>query len=390
MRSNLTACLASYTYDSNGNRLTKTSPSGTQSGTYDAQDRLLTYNGNTYTYTANGELASKANSQSPTPVSYSYDVLGNLLAVTLGDGTQIDSVIDGAQRRVGKKVNGTLVQGFLYQNQLNPVAELDGTGNIVSRFVYASKVNIPDYLVKNGATYRIISDHLGSPRLVVDVTTGAIMQRMDYDEFGQVITDTNPGFQPFGFAGGLYDRDTKLIRFGARDYDPETGRWTAKDPILFNGGDTNLYGYVLNDPVNAIDPAGENAILTGFLGAAARVAAAIGAAAGGLAGGGALAAGLGTISGVGYDLFNPAAAGGPDDMLTPEDLLSQSAQLKPLTDYEIKKLQEADCDIHELKGKKSAARRDLYKDKYGNVYVKPKGSSGPAESLGLNLNNLRK
>jgi RHS repeat-associated protein len=148
------------------------------------------------------------------------------------------------------------VQGFLYQNQLNPVAELDGSGNVVSRFVYASKGNVPDYLVKNGTTYRLISDHLGSPRLIVNTTTGAVMQRMDYDEFGQVITDTNPGFQPFGFGGGLYDRDTKLVRFGARDYEAETGRWTTKDPLRFAGGDTNLYGYVLNDPVNLVDPAG--------------------------------------------------------------------------------------------------------------------------------------
>ena len=148
------------------------------------------------------------------------------------------------------------MQGFLYQNQFNPVAELDGSGDLVSRFVYVSKGNVPDYMVKGGETYRIISDHLGSPRLVVHATTGAIVQRMDYDEFGQVITDTNPGFQPFGFAGGLYDRDTKLVRFGARDYDAETGRWTAKDPILFAGGDTNLYGYVVNDPVNFYDPSG--------------------------------------------------------------------------------------------------------------------------------------
>lgn len=50
--------------------------------------------------------------------------------------------------------------------------------------------------------------------------------------------------------------DTGLVRFGARDYDPVTGRWTAKDPIGFGGGDLNLYAYVGYDPINEIDPSG--------------------------------------------------------------------------------------------------------------------------------------
>jgi len=162
-------------------------------------------------------------------------------------------------------INGSLVQGFLYENQLEPVAELDGSGNLVARFVYCGcgAGNIPQYMLKGGVTYRIISDHLGSPRLVVDVTSGAIVQRMDYDEFGNVILDTNPGFQPFGFAGGMYDRDTGLTRFGARDYDPETGRWVAKDPIGFRGKDLNLYGYVMNDPINQFDPKGLFSLVEG-------------------------------------------------------------------------------------------------------------------------------
>ena len=182
-------------------------------GTYDAQDRLLTLNiepgtlNTSYTYTANGELSSKTNAQSPNPNSYSYDALGNLRSATLPNGTILGYVIDGENRRIGKMVNGSLVQGFLYENQLEPVAELDGSGNLVSRFVYCGcgAGNIPQYLLKGGVTYRILSDHLGSPRLVVDSTTGTILQRMDYDEFGNVILDTNPGFQPFGFAGGIYD-----------------------------------------------------------------------------------------------------------------------------------------------------------------------------------------
>jgi RHS repeat-associated protein len=156
---------------------------------------------------------------------------------------------------VGKKVNGTLVQGFLYQNQLNPVAELNGSGTVVARFVYASKANVPDLMIKGGVTYRIISDPLGSPRLVLKASNDSVVQRMNYDEFGNVLLNSNPGFQPFGFAGGLYDGHTSLVRFGARDYDSWSGRWTSKDPIGFGGG-LNQYAYVGSEPVNNIDPSG--------------------------------------------------------------------------------------------------------------------------------------
>jgi RHS repeat-associated protein len=61
---------------------------------------------------------------------------------------------------------------------------------------------------------------------------------------------------PFGFAGGLYDSETGLIHFGARDYSPDLNRWMSKDPIRFKGGQANLYAYVGNDPVNRIDPTG--------------------------------------------------------------------------------------------------------------------------------------
>ncbi|MDH5546602.1 MAG: RHS repeat-associated core domain-containing protein [Gammaproteobacteria bacterium] len=71
-----------------------------------------------------------------------------------------------------------------------------------------------------------------------------------------MIQDSNPGFQPFGFAGGIYDQHTQLTRFGARDYDSQSGRWTSKDPIRFQGGDTNLYGYVFGDPINFLDSSG--------------------------------------------------------------------------------------------------------------------------------------
>ena len=241
----------SYTFDANGNR---THINGTLLGSYDEQDRLINYASTEYQYTANGELQAKIEAGQST--LYNYDVFGNLKRVTLNDGTVIDYVIDGNNRRIGKKMNGTLVQGFLYKDPLNPIAELDGNNQIIARFVYGSKGNIPDYMIKNGTTYRIISDHLGSPRLVVDTNSGNIVQRMDFDTWGNILNDTNPGFQPFGFAGGLYDQHTSMTRFGLRDYEAWAGRWTLKDPIRFNGGDSNLYGYVGGNPLQFIDPFG--------------------------------------------------------------------------------------------------------------------------------------
>lgn len=252
------AVTTSYTYDTNGNRLSATTPAGTTSGTFDAQDRLTQYGNTTYAYTASGELQSKTVGGQTT--TYQYDQLGNLITVGEPSGTQITYLVGGQNRRIGKQVNGVLTQGFLYQDALRPVAELDGANHVVSRFVYGSRTNVPDYVIKGANTYRILADQVGSVRLVVDTATGQVLQRLDYDEFGNVTQDTNPGFQPFGFAGGLYDRDTKLTRFGARDYDPEVGRWTSKDPNGFGGDQTNLYSYSYSDPINFADPDGRVAI----------------------------------------------------------------------------------------------------------------------------------
>jgi RHS repeat-associated protein len=116
---------------------------------------------------------------------------------------------------------------------------------------------MPVAMEQGGATYNLTYDQVGSLRVVADAS-GNVVKRIDYDSFGYIVNDTNASFEiPFGFAGGLHDRDTGLVRFGFRDYDPDIGRWTAKDPILFAGGDVNIYGYCLSDPVNWVDPSGQ-------------------------------------------------------------------------------------------------------------------------------------
>ncbi|MEW5878226.1 MAG: RHS repeat domain-containing protein [Acidobacteriota bacterium] len=244
-----------WSYDGNGNRVMEVKPNGTVvTGSYDDQDRLLQYGDLSFTYTANGELISKC--QGSVCQYFDYDVFGNLRYVILDNGMEIEYVIDGRNRRIGKKINGTLVQGFIYDDQLRIVAELDGSNQVVSRFIYADHINVPEIIEKGGRTYRILHDHLGSPRFVIDTQTGEIAQELHYDAWGNVVFDSNPGFQPFGFAGGLYDPHTKLVRFGARDYDPQVGRWMSKDPLLFGGAGPNLFCYSVADPVNLVDSNG--------------------------------------------------------------------------------------------------------------------------------------
>ena len=142
------------------------------------------------------------------------------------------------------------------------MAELDGSRRVVALFVYGERAHVPSVVVRidpgsgRRKAYRVVTDHLGSVRLVVDAGTGEVVQRIGYGPWGEVLEDTNPGFQPFGFAGGIYDSDTGLVRFGARDYDAEVGRWTAVDPMLFSDIAVNLYAYSIGDPINFVDNEG--------------------------------------------------------------------------------------------------------------------------------------
>jgi len=178
------------------------------------------------------------------------------MSVTMSDGAVIEYVQDPQGRRIAKKVNGNIVEKYLWRDLTTLLAVYDSDDNLVQRFEYADD-RVPYAVAMGGSTYYLAYDQVGSLRLVVD-ESGAIVKQIDYDTFGNILVDSNPSFTiPFGFAGGLHDRDTGLVRFGHRDYIPEIGKWTAKDPILFAGGDTNLYGYVQNDPVNFVDPEGE-------------------------------------------------------------------------------------------------------------------------------------
>lgn len=240
-----------WDYDLNNNR---THVNGINVSVLDDQDRLLSYNGSTFTYTDNGELSTKTEGLNSS--NYTYNSFGALKSVINSEGLNIEYLYDSFGRKVAKKLNGTVVKAYIYKDGLNPIAELDGSGAIITRYIYGDKENVPSYMIKNGNKYRIISNHLGSPILVVDSTSGVIEQEISYDVWGYIISDSNPGFQLFGFAGGLYDSDTKLTQFGYREYDASIGRWISQDPIRFASSYENLYAYLNNDPVSTFDKSG--------------------------------------------------------------------------------------------------------------------------------------
>jgi RHS repeat-associated protein len=263
--------IGKYSYDPNGNRVTETNaPSigAPKTAATDAQDRMISCGAREFSYDADGRLTQKrcTGSVNQRTQRLAYNKLGQLERVTTASAKTVDYLYDALGRRVTKKVNGVYVHGYIYESQLRIAAQLDASGNVTHEFIYGEKTNVPEAMIlpantsKNPTnqdkTYRLLHDHLGSVRLVIDVETGAIAQELEYDAWGLVLKDSAPGFQPFGFAGGLYDTDTRLTRFGSRDYDAQEGRWTTKDPRGLAGG-PNLYLYANADPVNFCDPTGE-------------------------------------------------------------------------------------------------------------------------------------
>ncbi len=239
---------SSYAYDLNGNRSARNG----EPALYDAQDRLLSQGDLSVAWSRNGHRTSRTKNSETTV--YAYDVRGVLTGVSL-PGRELEYVLDPLGRRIGVRSGGALVKGWLWWKD-RIVAEVGPDSVVTARFIYGADVLTPALMVQGTNTYRMVTDERSSVRWVINVADGAVAQALEYDEFGRVLSDTNPGFQPFGFGGGHQDAETGLVRFGLRDYDPETGQWMARDPILFAGRQSSLYAYVGNDPVNHLDPMG--------------------------------------------------------------------------------------------------------------------------------------
>ena len=239
-----------YIYDPTGVRISETNlPRGIsgKSFAYSPEHQVLNAGATLYTYDTDGFLATKTEGASVT--AYAYSSLGELRSVRLADNRLIEYTHDPFGRRIAKWIAGAIVEKYLWYGCSKLLAVYDGSDNLLQRFQYADE-RMPVIMTSAGVTYYLSYDQVGSLRVVSD-SAGNLVKRIDYDAFGNILSDSNPSFaMPFGFGGGLRDRDTGLVRIGLRDYDPETGRWTSKDPNLFLGRSADLYGYGQHDPIS--------------------------------------------------------------------------------------------------------------------------------------------
>jgi len=229
--------------------------------TYSIMDNRLQRAGNNmYTHGKNGFRSIWNHGGKYTLYEYGPD----LKAEKRETGEVFEFTHDDQGRRAIKYRNGQPVEAYRWLDFLR----LDGfhDGESGYRFAYCEGERTPYAMQReDGAVAYLFYDQIGSLRVVANAD-GEVIKEVLYDPFGGIIEDSNPGFRiPIGFAGGLHDRDLGFVRFGWRDYDTFTDRWTALDPLGNKGGDPDWYGYCLDDPVNGVDPLGLMGLFDGLM-----------------------------------------------------------------------------------------------------------------------------
>ena len=199
----------SYTYDANGNRQTEinTLRGVNRSYTVSDEDHIITAGTETYQFDIDGFLTNKISPAGTMTTTYSSR--GELLSATLPSGTSISYDHDPMGRRIAKRINGTITEKYLWKDAITLLAVYDASENLLMRFNYADG-RMPVSMTYNGSTYYLTYDQIGSLKAITD-SFGNIIKKIDYDSFGSITSDTNPIMSlPFGFAGGLHDRDSRF------------------------------------------------------------------------------------------------------------------------------------------------------------------------------------
>ncbi len=224
-------------------------PAAKTVGQPDAANRVAQSGSASFAFDDRGQTISKTDGQGTT--GYQWDARGRLSQAVLPGGQTVSYSYDALGRRASRTSGGTTTS-FLYDGA-DVVLDTAADGSKVD---YVNGPGVDNKLRQSSAAtgpLYFLQDHLGSTVGLANAS-GQVVERTQYEPFG-----AGPGsaLTRYGYTGRERDAATNLMYYRARWYDPSQGRFLSEDPLGFQGGDTNFYSYVANNPINAVDPSGE-------------------------------------------------------------------------------------------------------------------------------------
>jgi RHS repeat-associated protein len=240
----------SYSYDTVGNRL---SSLGVSSYTNNTSNELTSTSAASYTYDNNGNTLTKTDSTGTT--NYSWDFENRLTQVALpGTGGTVSFKYDPFGRRIEKTTSST-TSIYAYDGD-NVIETTNAAGAIISKYAQGQNIDEPLAESTAGATSFYEQDGLGSVTSLSS-SAGALANTYTYDSFGKLTNSSGTLTNPFQYTGRELDSETGLYYYRARYYDSSSGRFLSEDRLRFQGG-ANFYRYVQNSPLVWIDPSGDD------------------------------------------------------------------------------------------------------------------------------------
>jgi RHS repeat-associated protein len=221
-----------------------------------------------YAFDKNGNVISKTNISTGEVFNYGYDNKNRLVSAkdTTTGGVQMRAtyVYDALGQRLEKDVwtqssRSTTTTRFAYDRS-EIWADLNASNALQTRYVRGDRVLELLARIVSGTAAWFLADRMGSVRNVVD-NTGAIIDTITYDGYGNIVNESNPanGGQ-YKYDGYRYDSETGLYYLLLRYYDIVTGRWFSQDLIGLSADDINLYMYTYNNSTNHLDPSGSTSV----------------------------------------------------------------------------------------------------------------------------------
>jgi RHS repeat-associated protein len=208
--------------------------------------------------------------------TYGWDTKGRLREVVLPDGSRVRFIYDALGRRVRKDVLpappdvSAILSAAPPRGLANKKVLFAWDGDVLCEEVEPDKPDrrrvhvhepgtfIPMLQIEAGQVLGVITDHLGTPKELVD-ERGRVAWRAEHRAWGSVVSATrDPGTaeveSPFRLLGQYADEETGLCYTRHRYFEPDTGRWLSPDPLGIFGG-KNLSGFN-GAPSDSVDPLG--------------------------------------------------------------------------------------------------------------------------------------